>query len=159
MNRELALAIAEKINKAVTVLDKEKKVARDYGVGFLLNHAEVHLLDSIGEHSGENTSQLALRNGITTGAIAQITKKLLEKGLVTAFQVPENKKEVYFELTKLGQKAVSGHDRHHKRLNSGLTKYFETLSDKDMQTILTFLDILIEGNSPAAVKTTKIYIA
>lgn len=148
MNMELALAIAEKINKAVTVLDKEKKVARDYGVGFLLNHAEVHLLDTINQHPDENTSQLALRNGITKGAIAQITKKLQEKGLITAFRLPENKKEIYFELTKLGKKAVSGHDRHHKRLNGGLSKYFETLSDKDMQTIIIFLDKIIEGNNP-----------
>jgi DNA-binding MarR family transcriptional regulator len=149
MNRELALAISEKINKAVTVLGNEKKVARDYGIGFPMNHAEVHLLDTINQHQGENTSQLALRNGITKGAVAQITKKLLEKGLITAFQVPENRKEVYFELTKLGRKAVFGHDCHHKRLNSGLLKHFETLSDKDMQTILTFLDKVIEGNNPA----------
>jgi DNA-binding MarR family transcriptional regulator len=149
MNRELALAIGEKINKAVTVLGREKKVARDYGIGFPVNHAEVHLLDTISQHPGENTSQLALRNGITKGAVAQITKKLMEKGLITAFQVPENRKEVYFELTKLGKKTVSGHDRHHRRLNAGLSKYFETLSDKDMQTISTFLDKIIEGNNPA----------
>jgi DNA-binding MarR family transcriptional regulator len=148
MNRELALAIAEKINKVVTVLSKERKMARDYGTGFPLNHAEVHLLDTINEHPGENTSQLAIRNGITKGAIAQITKKLLEKELIATFQMPENRKEVYFKLSAMGKKAVSGHERHHKRLNSGLTKYFDTLSDKDMQTILTFLDVLIEGNKP-----------
>ena len=39
MNRELALAIVEKINKAVTILSNEKKIARDYGIGFPLNHA------------------------------------------------------------------------------------------------------------------------
>jgi DNA-binding MarR family transcriptional regulator len=149
MNKELALAIGEKINKAVTVLSKEKKVARDYGIGFPMNHAEVHLLDTINQHQGENTSQLAQRNGITKGAVAQITKKLLEKGLITAFQTPENRKEVYFELTKLGKKVVSGHDRHHRRLNAGLSKYFETLSYKDMQTISTFLDKVIEGNNPS----------
>ena len=148
MNGELALAIAEKINKAVIVLDREKKAARDYGIGFPVNHAEVHLLDTISRHPDENTSQLALRNGITKGAIAQITKKLQEKGLITAFQLPENKKEIYFELTKLGKKAVSGHDRHHKRLNAGLSTYFETLSDRDMRTIVTFLDKIIEGNNP-----------
>jgi DNA-binding MarR family transcriptional regulator len=149
MNKELTLAIGEKINKAVTVLSREKKVARDYGIGFPLNHAEVHLLDTINQHQDENTSQLAQRNGITKGAVAQITKKLLEKGLITTFQVPENRKEVYFELTKLGQKVVSGHDRHHRRMNAGLSKYFETLSDKDMQIISTFLDKIIEGNSSA----------
>ena len=148
MNRELALAIAEKINKAVVVLSREQKIARDYGTGLPLNHAEVHLLDTINEHPGENTSALAIRNGITKGAIAQITKKLLEKDLITAFQTPENRKEVYFELTALGKKAVSGHTRHHKRLNSGLSKYFDTLGDEDMQTILTFLDMLIAGNKP-----------
>ena len=148
MNRELALAIAEKTNKAVTVLDREKKAARDYGVGFLLNHAEVHLLDAINEHPDETTSQLALRHGITKGAVAQLTKKLQEKELITAFRLPDNKKEIYFELTKPGKKAVAGHDRHHKRLNAGLTTYFDTLTDKEMRTILTFLDKLIEGNNP-----------
>ncbi|MDR1147103.1 MAG: MarR family transcriptional regulator [Spirochaetaceae bacterium] len=149
MNKELVFAIGEKTNKAVSILNNEQKVARDYGIGFLLNHAEVHLLGIINEHPDENTSQLAARLGITKGAIAQITKKLLEKGLMTSFHPPENKKEVYFEMTKLGKKAVSGHNRHHQRLNSGLMKYFETLSDKDMQTILTFLDNIIEGNNPA----------
>jgi len=151
MNRELALSIAEKINKAMTLLNNEKKIARDYGIGFLLNHAEVHLLDIINDRPDENTSQLALRNGITKGAVAQITKKLMEKELITAFQIPENKKEVYFKLTKLGKKAVAGHTQHHDKLSAGLRKYFETLNDKDMQTILTFLDILIEGNN----STTK----
>ena len=147
MNRELALSVAEKINKAVAVLSKEQKIARDYGTGFLLNHAEVHLLDTIKTHPGENTSALAVRNGITKGAIAQITKKLLEKDLITAFQTPENRKEVYFELTAPGKKAVSGHERHHKRLNAGLSKYFDTLNDKDMRTISAFLDMLIDGNN------------
>jgi DNA-binding MarR family transcriptional regulator len=148
MNRELALVITEKVNKAVTILNNEKKIARDYGLGFLLNHAEVHLLDTINKHPDENTSQLALRNGITKGAIAQITKKLVEKDLIASFHTPENKKEVYFELTKLGKKAVLGHRRHHNRLNTGLRKYFETLSDKEMKTIIIFLDHLIDGNNP-----------
>jgi DNA-binding MarR family transcriptional regulator len=149
MNKEMAIDIGEKINKAVTVLGREQKVARDYGAGFPINHAEVHLLDTINKHPGENTSRLARRNGITKGAVAQITKKLLEKSLVTSFQMPGNRKEVYFELTKLGKKVVSGHDRHHKRLNAELSKYFDGLSDRDMKTIATFLDKIIEGTSHA----------
>jgi DNA-binding MarR family transcriptional regulator len=145
----LAQAIAEKINKAVTILNNEKKIARDYGIGFLLNHAEIHLLDTINEHSDENTSQLAIRNGITKGAVAQITKKLRGKKLITAFQLPANRKEMYFELTRLGKRAVFGHNRHHERLNTVLRKYFETLSDKEMHNILTFLDHLIAGNTPS----------
>jgi DNA-binding MarR family transcriptional regulator len=65
-------------------------------------------LDTINQHQGENTSRLALRNGITKGAVAQITKKLLEKDLITAFQVPENRKEVYFEQTFFAMFDASG---------------------------------------------------
>jgi DNA-binding MarR family transcriptional regulator len=148
MDKNLALAIAEKTNKAVSILNSEKKVPRDYGTGFPLNHADVHLLDTINGHLDENTSQLAARMGITKGAVAQITKRLAEKSLITTYHTPENKKEVYFELTKLGKKAVLGHRRHHERLNAGLQRYFESLSDKDMRTILTFLDVLIAGNTP-----------
>ncbi|GHT99208.1 hypothetical protein FACS1894142_6540 [Spirochaetia bacterium] len=148
MDKELALAIGEKINKAASILNSEKKVARDYGIGFPLNHAEVQLLDIINGHPDENTSQLAVRIGITKGAIAQITKKLLEKDLIARFHTPENNKEVYFELTRLGKKAVSGHWKHHERLNAGLMRYFETLSGKDIKTIFSFLDTVIKGNIP-----------
>jgi DNA-binding MarR family transcriptional regulator len=148
MDKELALVIGEKINKAVSILNSEKKVARDYGIGFPLNHAEVHLLDIINGHPDENPSQLAVRIGITKGAIAQTTAKLLEKDLITSFHPPENNKEVYFELTKLGKKAVSGHWKHHERLNTGLMNYFETLSGKDIKTIFSFLDTIINGNLP-----------
>ena len=144
MNTEMILAIVEKFSKAANILNNEQKVARDYGIGFPLNHAEIHLLGIINEHPDENTSQLAARLGITKGAIAQITKKLLEKGLMTSFHPPENRKEVYFKLTKLGEKAVSGHIRHHKRLNTRFFTYLETLSEKDLKNILTLLDKAIE---------------
>jgi DNA-binding MarR family transcriptional regulator len=145
MKTELILALAEKFIKAANILNNEQKVARDYGIGFPLNHAEVHLLTIIKEHPDENTSQLAARLSITKGAIAQITKKLLEKGLMTSFHPPENRKEVYFKLTKSGKKVVSGHIRHHNRLNAGFFAYLETLSDKDLKNMLTLLDKAIEN--------------
>ena len=145
MNKELLLSLGEKVNIAVSILNKENKVSRDYGIGFLLNHAEVNLLYIISTYPNENTSKLALRLGVTKGAIAQITKKLLEKELLTSFNIPKNKKEMYFELTKLGKKAISGHIQHHKQLNKGLQKYTDTLSEKEITTILTFFEELIKS--------------
>ncbi|MDR2808540.1 MAG: MarR family transcriptional regulator [Spirochaetaceae bacterium] len=147
MNKDLPLAIGEKIKKVVSILYNEQKVARRYGIEFPLNHAEIHLLCIIGEHPEENTSQLAVRLNITKGAIAQNTKKLVGKGLMTSFHPPENKKKVYFELTKLGEKAVSGYYRHHKRLNDRLSEYWKTVSDKEMETIAAFLDALIDSST------------
>jgi DNA-binding MarR family transcriptional regulator len=148
VNNDLTIAIGERIKKAVSILNSEQKIARNYGVGFPLNHAEIHLLCIISEHPEENTSQLAVRLNITKGAIAQNTKKLLEKGLMASFHLPENRKELYFELTKLGKKAVSGYYRHHKRLNDRLAEYWKTVSGKDLKIILAFLDALIDSNSP-----------
>ena len=79
MHRQLALILAEKINKAITVLNAEKKTPRDYGIGFSLYHSEIRLLDTIAVHAGENSSALAARLGITKGAITQVVKKLTEK--------------------------------------------------------------------------------
>jgi DNA-binding MarR family transcriptional regulator len=129
------------------MLDRKKQIAQDYGISFPLNHAKIYLLYTIHRYPDENISQLALRLGITKGAIAQITKKLLEKGLITSFHTSENKKEVYFYLTGLGEKAVLGFRHHLEKQSAGLQKYLRTLTAKDIKTILAFLDTLIDENA------------
>ncbi|MDR1322398.1 MAG: MarR family transcriptional regulator [Gracilibacteraceae bacterium] len=145
MNRKAALMLAEKLNKTVTVLNAEKKEARDYGIGFPLYHSEVHLLDTIHLHEGNNGQELAKRLGITKGAVAQIAKKLIDKALIESYQLPGNKKEVYFRLTELGERAVAGHKRHHERMSAGVIEYIDKLGEKDIQTILRFLDTMMNG--------------
>jgi DNA-binding MarR family transcriptional regulator len=145
MNRKAALMLAERLNKTVTVLNAEKKEARDYGVGFPLYHSEVHLLDAIHSHEDENGQELAKRLGITKGAVAQVAKKLIGKALIESYQLSSNKKEVYFRLTELGERAVKGHRRHHECMNVKVVEYINKLSEKDIQTILRFLDTMING--------------
>jgi DNA-binding MarR family transcriptional regulator len=74
------------------------------GVGFPLYHSEVHLLDAIHLHEGENEQELAKRLGITKGAAAQVAKKLIGKALIESYQLSGNKKEVYSRLTELGER-------------------------------------------------------
>ncbi|MDR1453702.1 MAG: MarR family transcriptional regulator [Candidatus Margulisbacteria bacterium] len=149
MDRQLALVLAEKINKVITVLNAEKKTPWDYGIGFSLYHSEVHLLDTIAVHAGENPSALAARLGITKGAITQVVKKLTEKELVESYHLPDNQKELYFRLTPLGKKAVRGHHKHHTRLNAGIFAYFESLTRKEGQVIIKFLDVLLINGAKA----------
>jgi len=147
MNSDLSLTLGEKISKAVTLLNNENKVAHDYGIGFPLYHAEVNLLYIISKYPHENTSLLAIRLGITKGAITQITQKLLGKGLLTSFNTPGNRKVVYFELTKLGKKVISSHIRYHEQRNAQIREYFSTLSNNDQKTIHSFFDVLINSHS------------
>ena len=147
MINEAYLAIGEKINKAVGLISRDLKIARDYGTGFSLPHSEILLLHIISENPSDNSSCLAMRLGITKGAIAQVTKKLQEKGLMTSFHTPENKKEMFFELTKLGKKAVSGHIRYHEQKSNQILESFNSLNNKDMKIINSFLDELINSYS------------
>jgi DNA-binding MarR family transcriptional regulator len=145
IDKKLALSLAEKINRAMNAHSAEMKTARDYGTGFSLYHSEVHLLDTISLHKGENEKELATRLGVTKGAVGQVAKKLVSKGLAESYQLPENKKEVYFLLTALGEKAVAGHHRHHERINAALFAYIGELEEKDVEIIMEFLDVMTQS--------------
>jgi DNA-binding MarR family transcriptional regulator len=145
MNRKAALALAEKFNKTMNARSKEMKTARDYGSGVPLYHAEVHLLDTISQHGDENGKELAARIGVTKGAVAQIVKKLTEKRLIESYQIPENKKEIYFRLSELGKQAVRGHKKYHEQLNASLFAYIEELGESDVAVIMEFLDVMLQG--------------
>jgi DNA-binding MarR family transcriptional regulator len=137
--------LVEKIYKITNIVNQEMKVARDYGVGFPLYHSEVQMLDVIDNHEGANASELAKTLGVTCGAIGQVTKKLMNKGLIESYQLSDNKKEVYFRLTDLGRKASIGHQKHHEKLNAGVYDYICKLEESELQKFSELLDAAING--------------
>ncbi|MBC6498231.1 MarR family transcriptional regulator [Weissella confusa] len=65
-------------------------------------HPEVETLEFIANHPDDaNVTKLAEYSDMTRGAITKITNKMIEKGLVTDYKKPENKKERYFTLTDM----------------------------------------------------------
>jgi DNA-binding MarR family transcriptional regulator len=137
----------EKFTHIVNIVTREMKTAWDYGVGFPLHHSEVHLLEAIKFCNGANAGEIARYLGITNGAVSQVAKKLMDKALIETFQVEDNRKEVFFRLTPLGNKACAGHQRHHKKINASLNKYIEQLNEKDYKAILGFFDMMIKGHA------------
>jgi DNA-binding MarR family transcriptional regulator len=134
--------LTEKLYKLVALLAWEMESARDYGTGFMLNHSEVHLLDHIKRNAGANAGELARLMNITNGAVSQITKKLLDKGLVESYRLPANRKEVFFRLTPPGEKVFRGHQKHHDKINAGFFDYVKRLSENDLRVICDFLDTM-----------------
>jgi DNA-binding MarR family transcriptional regulator len=137
--------LTEKLYKLVTLLAWEMETAWDYGVGFTLNHSETHLLDNIKIYSGANAGELARLMNITNGAVSQITKKLLDKELIESYRMPDNRKEVFFNLTPLGEKVYRGHQKHHDKMNAGFFDYVEGLNESDLRKICDFLDTVIQS--------------
>jgi DNA-binding MarR family transcriptional regulator len=132
----------EKIYRLINLAIREIETPWLYGVNFPLYHAEVHLLETIKANEGANVGELARHLGMTSGAISQVTKKLLDKGLIEAYRKPGNRKEVFSRLTALGEQVCKGHQKHHENMVSAVHEFITRLSRKETRIIFDFLDVV-----------------
>jgi DNA-binding MarR family transcriptional regulator len=134
-----------KLYRPINLMIGEMETPWLYGVDFPLHHAEVHMLETIKVCEGANVGELARRLGMTSGAVSQITKKLLDKGLIEAYKKPGNRKEVFSRLTVLGEQVCEGHLKHHENMLAVLRKFMSRLDEKEAQVVFDFLDALSES--------------
>ncbi|MDR1468757.1 MAG: MarR family transcriptional regulator [Spirochaetaceae bacterium] len=138
-------ALITKLYRPINLMIGEMETPWLYGVEFPLHHAEVHMLETIKVYEGANVGELARRLGMTSGAVSQVTKKLLDKGLIEAYKKPGNRKEVFSRLTALGEQVCEGHLKHHENMLAVLREFISRLDEKEAQGICDFLDALSEG--------------
>jgi DNA-binding MarR family transcriptional regulator len=103
--------LMEKLYRTMNLIIREMETPWRYGVNFPLYHAEVHLLETIKAQEGANVGELSRHLGMTSGAVSQVTKKLLSKGLIETYKKPGNRKEVFSRLTALGEVVCQGHQK------------------------------------------------
>lgn len=114
-----------------------------------LSLAECHTLDCIGQNQQPNATALARTLRLTKGAISKITAKLLGKQLIIAVRLPHNNKEIYYNLTPLGQKIFMLHATLHEQAEALLAQLFSGYSQTEIEFAVKFLSDL-----RAVVKTT-----
>ncbi|MFD1887974.1 MarR family transcriptional regulator [Paenibacillus wenxiniae] len=102
--------------------------------------SEVHCLEYIGKHPDCNVTRLAEHFYMTRSAISKMTKKLLEKGLIKSYQKPDNKKEIYFQLTEQGKEIEHIHERLHLEFQERDAAVFASITDQQYDRMLTFID-------------------
>ncbi|MDR0199981.1 MAG: MarR family transcriptional regulator [Streptococcaceae bacterium] len=85
-----------------------------------------------------NVTRLAAKLYLTRSAITKITRKLLQKGILTSYQLPDNKKEIYFRLSQAGNHLSQVHDSVEASLLKRDDTVFETMSEKEFKTLMTF---------------------
>lgn len=107
-----------------------------------INLAEAHCIDKIGSMDCANVTKIATEMGMTRGAISKITKKLLGKNLIASYQKPENNKEIYFCLTKEGEKVYTEHKKCHREAQEDKLAILSAYSDAEQAIILRFLQDL-----------------
>ena len=132
--------IIEKLIYSFNKINEQSKKSRDYGTGHLLHQAEIHAIQAVKNHSQANASELAKVLGITNGAVTQVIGKLKKKDFVDKYYLNNNRKEVYFKLTKEGEVAFKGHEKHHQEMNSKVLKYLDGLENDKIKVINDFFD-------------------
>jgi DNA-binding MarR family transcriptional regulator len=102
--------------------------------------SEVHCVEYIGKNGDSNVTKLAESFYMTRGAITKLTKKLIEKGVIESYQRPDNKKEIYFKLTKQGKVINKVHEELHKEFQERDKAVFEQVSEKQFDSMLSFVE-------------------
>jgi DNA-binding MarR family transcriptional regulator len=107
----------------------------DTGDGVLLHASEVHLLDMAGRFPQESMTALAVRLGITKGAISQTVTKLEEKGYLERMRPEGNNRTVHLRLTAAGLRAFTWHRAYHAIVNRRIARQVAGLDQKERDAI------------------------
>ncbi|TBL81100.1 MarR family transcriptional regulator [Paenibacillus thalictri] len=137
MNKEdqVMMAFRELYNKIVW-LNKDKMEASLKGY----KPSEVHCIEYIGKNADSNVTKLAESFYMTRGAISKLTKKLINKGVIESYQKSDNKKEIYFRLTKQGEVIYKIHEDLHQEFQERDKAVFEQITEEQFDSMLSFLD-------------------
>jgi DNA-binding MarR family transcriptional regulator len=131
--------------KIMNKMSRSESIPRNFGTGDLLFPSEIHTLCVIGTIPGNNITSLAVRLGITKGAVSKIAKKLADKGLVEKYRKSQNEKETLLRLTPQGRKAYLNHEKYHNKAFSRIIRETEGMNGEQAVFLLRFLGMMEEA--------------
>ena len=102
--------------------------------------SEVHCIEYIGQNVDSNVTKLAGAFYMTRSAMSKITKKLIAKGIIESYQKPDNKKEIYYRLTKQGKVVYKIHEELHKEFQERDKAVFEQVTEEQFDNMLNFME-------------------
>lgn len=100
------------------------------------NIFEVHCIELIEKIHDANVTKLSKAFRVTRGAISKLTKKLIKAGTIEPYQKPENKKEIYYKLTKFGMDIYLKHERLHQNRIDRDSLLFSKLSEGEKDSLI-----------------------
>ncbi len=112
--------------------------------------SELHTLEYIGTNSYPNVTGIASHLGMTRGAISKVIKKLLRNKHIRSFRIPDNKKEIYYELTDAGYEIFTKHTKIHQeftKLDATFFKQFDAAAVEKFSQILDGYSDYLEMNT------------
>jgi DNA-binding MarR family transcriptional regulator len=128
-----------KFQSIMALAQRLEKSPRKFGTDKNLSHAEIHLIEIIGDNEGVSVTDISRLLGITKGAVSQSLKRLEAKGISTKEKDPDNLSRVIVKLTAKGMTAFWSHKDWHEKMDGGFSRYMDNLPEKEINIILGFL--------------------
>ena len=115
----------------------EEVMLRKLSNGDLSLH-EMHMLERIGKHNGQNVTitDLAQDLDITPPSVTAMVKRLENKGFITKSRSGEDARRVCVLLTEQGRRAEVAHRLFHRKMVRAITK---DLTDTEREAIASGL--------------------
>lgn len=79
------------------------------------NMTSIHVIDCIGQHEPINNAGIARKMNLSKANVTKISTKLIKEEFINSYQLTDNKKEVYFKLTRKGRRIFDLHKKLHKK--------------------------------------------
>jgi DNA-binding MarR family transcriptional regulator len=99
------------------------------------NLTECHALQGIHETGPMNGTQLSKKLGMTRGGVSKLVGKLIKKKLIQSESLPDNRKEIYYSLTKTGKVIADIHQSLHEEARKQFVAAFEEYSSAELDLI------------------------
>ena len=111
------------------------KILNGYG------NSDLNCIDCIGRMKRPTASSISKEMGITRSGISKILRKLLSKGAVQSYQLPDNQKKIYYYLTPYGRELYKQHRLRHQNWEDRDRMFFQSLNSDMLDMALQFMNI------------------
>ncbi|WP_312369524.1 MarR family transcriptional regulator [Lachnoclostridium sp.] len=109
------------------------------GLNSQYSNSELHCIEAIGKLEHPNGVQLATLLSMTRGAVTKLARRLLHDGLVERYALPDNKKEIYYRLTSIGEVLYKEHEVAHTKWEERDIAFLYSVPIQEQQVVLNFL--------------------
>lgn len=100
-------------------------------------------LSAIGQLGPVNGATISKQFGLPKGSVSKATRRLITKKLVKSKALPNNKKEVLFQLTPLGQRFDAAHQAFDAQMARGFNRFIEKYDGDEVGLMIKVLqDVL-----------------
>ncbi|MGG1230564.1 MarR family transcriptional regulator [Bacillus halotolerans] len=130
----------QKANTALRQFFKE--AAEEDVIDVPKNMTSIHVIDCIGQHEPINNTGIAKKMNLSKANVTKISTKLIKEEFINRYQLSDNKKEVYFKLTRKGRQIFDLHEKLHKKKELAFYQFLDSFSQDEQNAVLKFLEQL-----------------